>query len=175
MAKRTSIAKLGSMWSAFVVAVVVIAALCSPRDARAQGVAGWGNLGFSNIDDLSDIAKIAAGGYHTVALKPNGTVVCWGRSDDGQCNTPANLGPATAIAAGLLHTVALKQDGTVACWGYNVNGQCNTPANLGPVTAIAAGRLHTVALKQDGTVACWGFNGYGQCDTPANLGQVTAI
>ena len=35
MAKRSSIAKLGSMWSAFVVAVVVIAACFGAREAQA--------------------------------------------------------------------------------------------------------------------------------------------
>ena len=176
MTKRSSIAKLGSMWSAFVVAVVAIAACFGPREAQAQGVAGWGITGFSNIDNLSNnIVKVAAGYYHTVALKQDGTVACWGHNDDGQCNTPANLGTVSAIAAGGDHTVALKQDGTVACWGRNNYGQCNTPANLGTVTAIAAGFFHTVALKNDGTVACWGRNDYGQCNTPSNLGPVTAI
>ena len=132
MTKRSSIAKFGSIWSAFVVAVVAIAACFGPRAAHAQGVAGWGLTGFSNIDDLSNnIVKVAAGGYHTVALKNDGTVACWGNNNSGQCNTPANLGPVTAIAAGYYHTVALKNDGTVACWGDNNYGQCNTPANLG--------------------------------------------
>ena len=87
------------------------ASLVCGSEARAQGVAGWGNTGFSNIDNLSsNIVKVAAGGAHTVALKQDGTVACWGSNGSGQCNTPANLGPVTAIAAGSAHTLAIRQD-----------------------------------------------------------------
>ncbi|MFM7135000.1 MAG: hypothetical protein ACKO0W_11860, partial [Planctomycetota bacterium] len=129
-------AKRESAWSALVVRMiavaVAVAAWCGPRDAHAQGVAGWGSTGFSNIDDISNnIVKVAAGFYHTVALKQDGTVSCWGNTGYGQCTVPANLGPVAQVAAGLFHTVALKQDGSVACWGYNGYGQCDTPSNLG--------------------------------------------
>jgi hypothetical protein len=62
--------------------------------------------------------QVAAGSYHTVALKADGSVACWGDNFYGQCNVPVGLGTVTAVAAGLYHTVALKQDGLVACWGY---------------------------------------------------------
>jgi alpha-tubulin suppressor-like RCC1 family protein len=124
---------------------------------------------------LGTVAAIAAGGYHTVALKQDGTVACWGNNGSGQCNTPASLGTVTAIAAGARHTVALKQGGTIACWGNNGFGQCDTPATLGTVTAIAAGNYHTIALRQIGTIACWGYNNYGQCNTPADLGACSSV
>ena len=135
MTKRSSIAKLGSMWSAFVVAVVAIAACFGPREAQAQGVAGWGITGFSNIDNLSNnIVKVAAGYYHTVALKQDGTVACWGHNDDGQCNTPANLGPVSTIAAGGDHTVAKL---------WTTPSIARTSGNLG---AIGAGTPHEFAF-----------------------------
>jgi len=93
MAKPSSFVKHGSMWSAYPVSlvasilavVVALAVLCSPREAQAQSVAGWGYTGFSNIDNLSNnIVKVAAVGYHTVALKSDGTVACWGYNNSGQ-------------------------------------------------------------------------------------------
>ena len=77
--------------------------------------------------DLSagGVMAIAAGGYHDLALKQDGTVVAWGAGepgqsaewDYGQLTVPDGLNRVVAIAAGLLHSLALKQDGTVAMWG----------------------------------------------------------
>jgi hypothetical protein len=55
----------------------------------------------------------AAGGNHTCALQADGTLVCFGYNDYGQCNVPANLGPVAAVAAGGFHTCALQADGTL--------------------------------------------------------------
>jgi len=120
------------------------------------------------------VTAIAAGGYHTVALKPDGTVVAWGYNEQGQTTgTPSTVPPyiatanpvtlngqilsgVVAIAAGDAHTVALKSNGTVVAWGNNGYGQTTVPAGLSGVVAIAAGGFHTVALKSDGTVVRWG-------------------
>ena len=158
-----------------VVSSVVCAALSLVAAAAPQTVAGWGYTGFSNIDNLSSLTQVAAGYSHTVALKANGSVACWGDNLYGKCTVPANLGPVAQVAAGRYHTVALKANGSVACWGDNQYGQCTVPANLGPVAQVAAGGYHTVALKADGSVACWGSNGNGQCNVPANLGPVAQV
>jgi len=79
---------------------------------------------------LMPAIAIAAGGWHTVALKPDGTVVAWGVNDEGQCNVPSDLKNIIAIAAGAWHTVALRQDGTVVAWGGNASDQCNVPQEL---------------------------------------------
>ena len=59
---------------------------------------------------LSGVVAIAAGAWHTVALKQDGTVVAWGENDNGQTRVPAGLSGVVAIAAGGAHTVALKLD-----------------------------------------------------------------
>jgi hypothetical protein len=76
-------------------------------------------------------------------------VTCWGSNAEGQCNVPADLGPAKAVAAGTVHTVALLVDGSVRCWGSNSFGQCASPVPgvYDPYVGIAAGGLHTVALS----------------------------
>jgi alpha-tubulin suppressor-like RCC1 family protein len=121
------------------------------------------------------IKQVAAGAYHTVAFKNDGTVVAWGNNTYGQSTVPVGLSGVIAIAAGGSHTVALKNDGTVVAWGYNSNGQTTVPAGLTGVTAIAAGSNHTVALKNDGTLVAWGRNIEGQTTVPAGLTGVTSI
>jgi len=81
---------------------------------------------------------IAAGAYHSVVLKSDGTVFAWGNNNWGQTNVPAGLSSVVAIAAGGYHSLALKADGTVVAWGFNGWGQTNVPAGLSNVVAIAA-------------------------------------
>ena len=57
---------------------------------------------------LSGVVAIAAGQFHTVTLKQDGTVVAWGYNSDGQTKVPAGLSGVVAIAAGTYQTVALK-------------------------------------------------------------------
>jgi alpha-tubulin suppressor-like RCC1 family protein len=95
------------------------------------------------------VIAIAAGGYHSLALKADGTVVAWGaggpgQSGDpnyGQATVPAGLTGVTSVAAGQAHSLALKQDGTVVAWGDNRSGGCAVPPELSGsrVTAVAAG------------------------------------
>jgi hypothetical protein len=95
---------------------------------------------------LSNVVAIAAGNYHDLALKSDGTVVAWGRNDDGQTNVPAGLSRVVAIAAGWYHSLALKSDGTIVAWGRNDDGQTNVPEGLSGVVAVAAGGTHNLAL-----------------------------
>ena len=40
---------------------------------------------------LSGVMAVAAGDYHSLALKADGTVVAWGDNNYGQCTVPAGL------------------------------------------------------------------------------------
>jgi hypothetical protein len=119
--------------------------------------------------------SIAAGSNHSLALKPDGTVVGWGNNDYGQRDAPAGLKNVAAIAAGAWHNLALRADGTVVGWGRNDSGQTNIPAGLNVVVAIAAGGSNSLALQADGTVVGWGANGHGQTNIPAGLTNAVAI
>ena len=91
---------------------------------------------------------MAAGLYHSLALKKDGSVVAWGNGEAGQTTVPVSAQSGVmAIAAGEYHSVALKTGGSVVAWGTNAHGQTTIPvAAQSGVTAIAAGSLHTVAI-----------------------------
>jgi len=129
--------------------------------------------------------SIAAGNYHSLALRSDGTVWAWGLNNGGQLGQPAdsdihtyplrvpNLTNAVAIAGGTAHSLAVLADGRVFAWGYNVSGQLgNNSTNdsfipvqvtgLTNAVAVAAGLFHSMALLSNGTVWCWGGNFRGQ-------------
>lgn len=85
-----------------------------------------------------DFRAIAAGAYHGVGLRRDGTVVCWGDNTHGQCNLPPGLTDVVAISAGAYHSLALKSDGTVVAWGRNDVGQATVPATFTKAVAISA-------------------------------------
>lgn len=110
----------------------------------------------------TDIQAIAAGFFHRVGLRKDGTVVAIGGNFDGQCNVE-QWTQITAIACGNSHTVALHKDGTVFAIGRNSHGQCNV-SKWSQIKAVAAGNCHTIGLQNDGTVVAVGGNIDGQCN-----------
>ena len=142
------------------------------------------------VTGLSNVIAIAAGGFHSLALKRDSTVASWGNDFRGQLGNGlpydgnfsditqqvSNLTNVIAIAAGRDHSLALKSDGTVSTWGFDEFGQLgngvtgdggssNVPVGVGGpsgVTAIAGGTSHSMARKSDGTVSTWGRNNLGQ-------------
>jgi len=64
----------------------------------------------------SNVSAVAAGPFHGLALRSNGTVIAWG-SSGAQTNVPAGLTNVVAIAAGGDHALALKTNGTIVAWG----------------------------------------------------------
>jgi len=140
-------------------------------------LAAWGRnyYGETSIPaGLTSVVAIAGGGYHSLALRANGTVVAWGNNGTGQTSIPAGLSNVVAIAGGEGQSLALRADGTVAAWGYPCS-QTSIPAGLTNVVAIASGYEHGLALRANGTVAAWGDNSYGQATVPAGLSNVVAI
>jgi NOL1/NOP2/fmu family ribosome biogenesis protein len=108
---------------------------------------------------------VAAGGFHTLGLKSDGTVVAVGYNEYGQCDV-GEWTDIVQVAAGGYHTVGLKSDGTAVAVGYNGNGECNV-GRWTDIVQVATGGYyglaHTVGLKSDGTVVAVGNNAYGQC------------
>ena len=136
---------------------------------------GYPNYGQSMIPPgLTNVTAVTGGQYHSVALKNDGTVVCWGQGTYGQTSVPAGLNNIVAISAGSMHTLALKSDGTVVAWGFDWNGQVDVPAGLNNVVAIAAGDTDSLALRSDGTTVSWGWNNQGQGNPMNSLTAIAA-
>ena len=127
---------------------------------------------------------LACGSNHTVALKSDGTVVCWGNNNTyNQCTVPGGLANVIAVDAGDNHSMALQSNGTVVCWGRDNSGQATVPANL-KAKIISAGGNFCAAIRAsnstdvtatvgaitddevEDTVACWGLNDVGQTVVP---------
>ena len=97
------------------------------------GQLGLGNNDFANrstpsqVPGLSNIVAIAAGQYHSLALRADGTVFAWGTNSAFQLGAPSNVAQSdtplqvsgvagvTLIASGFNHSLALKPD--------NITGQ----------------------------------------------------
>jgi alpha-tubulin suppressor-like RCC1 family protein len=145
--------------------------------------------------------QVSGGGYHTVAIKTDGTLWAWGFNNFGQLgtnnttNTTRSIPVTTflggtnwkSVDCGINHTAAIKTDGTLWVWGRNGYGQLGTndTANRGiPVQtflggtnwkSVAGGGSHTVAIKTDGTLWTWGLNSYGQLGVNDTANRTTPV
>ncbi|MCH5188577.1 MAG: TIR domain-containing protein [Oscillospiraceae bacterium] len=104
---------------------------------------------------------IAAGRYHIVGLRTDGTVVAAGENKYGQCNV-SDWKHIVAVAVGRYHTVGLRADGTAVAVGSGKEG-CNV-SDWKDIVAIATGDAHTVGLRADGTVVAAGDNLNEECN-----------
>lgn len=167
-----------------VASVIIVCFFCMGQSTFAGSVVGWGDNRYGQADpcDGNDFVAIAAGLYHSLALKSDGCIAGWGISDDSYYDYGQTIVPSgndfVAIAAGKYHSLALKSDGSIAAWGWNHYGQCsNIPgeaeqsnegwlSDQNDFVAITACDNHSLALKADGSIIPWGCNGDGQCDVP---------
>jgi alpha-tubulin suppressor-like RCC1 family protein len=131
--------------------------------------------------------QVSTGGYHTAAIKTDGTLWTWGLGTAGRLGNGATAGsidtPITTFAGGTnwkqvssgsSHTAAIKTDGTLWAWGRGNEGQLGDYTTLNrstPVTTftggtnwkqVSCGVDHTAAIKTDGTLWTWGNGGDGQ-------------
>ncbi len=139
------------------------------------------NFGQSKVpSNIGSCEKIAAGYYHSLAIKKGGAVVAWGDNRWQQSTVPATLGSCIQIACGFAHSLAIRSTGQVIGWGAGTTntgitpnlGQSMVPSNLGTCTQVAAGEYFSVALQTSGKVVSWGLKLW---EDPSNLGSCTAI
>jgi alpha-tubulin suppressor-like RCC1 family protein len=158
---------------ALIVSAAFLLFACGSEQHKLQPAA-QASKSLSLAGQCSEVATIAAGLYHTVGLKEDGTVVPAGNNDKGQLDVTAwtNI---NAVAAGRYHTVGLEEDGTVVAAGNNDNRQLNVTSWTN-INAIAAGRYHTVGLKADGTVLAVGYNNARQLSVTSwtNINAIAA-
>jgi alpha-tubulin suppressor-like RCC1 family protein len=101
---------------------------------------------------IRNVASLAAGHSHTLALDAGGSVWSWGLNIEGQLGLDLSDSATVLIAVmtdqGLAHQPIIPAPQQIP--------------TLAGVTDVDAGMLHSVALLRDGTVQTWGSNSQGQ-------------
>lgn len=137
-------------------------------------IVGWGSQ-VVGIDLSSGFTSAATGGYHSLGLKTDGSIVAWGDNHARQCIVPSPNSGFMAIAAGYGHSLGLKANRSIVGWGDNTYGQRTIPSPNSGFVAIAAGDDFSLGLKDTGSIIAWGDNNYGQTDVPLPNTGVVAI
>jgi alpha-tubulin suppressor-like RCC1 family protein len=143
---------------------------------------------------ISNPLTVTGGGFFSMAVMPDHTVMGWGSNTNGQLgdgtytNRPLPvvasgvLSHVVQLSAGWKHTVALTEDGKVWTWGDNAAGEIGNGITstqgisvpfqvpgLSNVIAVSGGDRFTGALTTGGTVWTWGWNGFGQLGDASNV------
>eukprot|EP01025_Chloroclados_australasicus_P016188 TRINITY_DN18019_c0_g1_i2.p1 TRINITY_DN18019_c0_g1~~TRINITY_DN18019_c0_g1_i2.p1 ORF type:complete len:499 (-),score=79.40 TRINITY_DN18019_c0_g1_i2:435-1931(-) len=129
------------------------------------------------------IAQVAIGGWHCLALSEKGEVFAWGGNEYFQCGLEVDKRDIVTptlfrcfpeikvrqIACGGMHSLALSMSGDVYQWGepwgdfsLEVSRNIRKVAKLENIALVAAGAFHNLALDWEGEVFAWGINEYGQ-------------
>jgi len=107
---------------------------------------GDNTFGQCDVGGWTDIIQVAAGRWHTVGLKADGTVVAVGDDASGQCDVDGWT-DIVQIAAGIYHTVGLKSDSTVVAVGLETElAKWNLVLAVPPVNWLLIGGIIAAAV-----------------------------
>ena len=185
-----------------------IAAIKTDGTLWLWGRNNHGQLGNNNTTNQSSPVQtvaggtnwklVACGGYHTAAIKTDGTLWGWGLNDIGQLGNNSTVikysSPVQTVSGGTnwrfvtcgyTHTAAIKTDGTLWLWGQGQSLGNNMLTHMSsPVQTVAAGnnwkqvacgKYFSAAIKTDGTLWTWGDNQYGQIGDNTSISNSSPV
>lgn len=108
---------------------------------------------YTKMESISNVAQIAAGSEHAVALKEDGTVeVIMGYNAEGECEI-SEWTDIVAVAAGHYVTYGVKSDGTVVyAGGKSYSNHFETVLEWENIVTISADYLQVIGRCSDGSV-----------------------
>lgn len=122
-----------------------------------------------NMNALSDVRQVAAGGLHScVRQGPNNVVMCWG---EPLCRSPVLLDVCVLLHCSCRAGNNEVNQASATQHTVNLDFPTRVPLNGGgfleQVRFIAAGGDHTCVVVDDATgrVMCWGASSEGQTGT----------
>lgn len=122
---------------------------------------------------LTQVASVATGTKHCIAVRNDGSVLCWGRNVEQQCNVPAGLGGVVAADGGNKVSVARRADGSLAGWGSSWRA---LPQGLGVVQRVAcASDDSIIAIDAAGLPWVWAPTTTTLRTIPAGLGDLQEV
>jgi thiol-disulfide isomerase/thioredoxin len=124
----------------------------------------------NNSSSLGCWTKIGVGRDHACALKGNGTLKCWGGTENPYDLITVPEGSYVDFSAGYEFTCALDASGTATCWGDQAlagTGDCLNPPP-GPFSTISCGVEFCCGLTgtSGDNLTCWGRDDFGQSTPP---------
>ncbi|CAK0781577.1 RCC1 repeat-containing protein [Gammaproteobacteria bacterium] len=161
---------------------------CGSDHDETYGDYGLPCLSPVQVAGLGGVVAVAAGQFHSLALKSDGSLWAWGYNGDGQLGDGTQIqrsGPVRVMGidsirritagVGANQSLAITWDGRAWSWGSNVFGQLGTgrgdnqphptPQPIPGLTAVSdlsAGWKFSLAVGSDGTVWAWGNNSSGE-------------
>jgi alpha-tubulin suppressor-like RCC1 family protein len=136
-----------------------------------SAVVGWGDNTYGQADPpphVTNAVAVAAGGYHSLALTPDGRVVVWGYQD-----VPSGFptGGVVALDSGWYLGAFLHNHG----WIGTMGGSISFSRAITNFIALAAGDDHLLGLQDDGHLLGIGRNDHGQLEFPQILSGIRLV
>ena len=161
----------------------------------AWGYNGEGELGLGGTGDAyyaptqigtgRNWATVAAGSFHSLGIRADGTLWAWGRNNNGGLglgDTADRSSPTTlkgvncgkvAASAGSNHSLGIKADGSLWAWGNNAVGELGlgdttnrySPTRVGAIAdwaTVKGGLTYSLGIRADGTLWAWGAGEKGK-------------
>lgn len=144
--------------------------------------------------------QVACGYDHTVAIKTDGSLWCWGGNAFGQLGDNTIVKKSSPVqtvsggnnwkfvACGNYTTAAVKTDGTLWLWGrnnlYGSLGDNTSASKSSPVQTVSGGtnwkvcamqEYVTSCIKTDGSLWTWGKNSSGQLGDNTITGRSSPV